>query len=182
MSKKRPTKKRPYAHHVPQKKRPMSRRMKALFMGIIASAALLGVLLAVVLFYTPQQNNDNADDALLDPALHVKTWDAILTQPEEAYLVYLYHDNCEACERLEPVIAEYAQGNEQNVVIYFARLDERAFSRTDPPAWSFDSTRVDRPITPSILTVENGEVVGSPVAFESNIINFLGRYEPPAND
>ena len=180
MSKKRQTKKRPYAHHVPQKKRTMSLREKVLVIAIIAIAAIAGVLLAVVLFYTPESDDDN-NDALLSPALHVRTWDAILTQPETAYLVYLYKDDCDSCARLESLIADYALSNEHDVAIYFVNLDEQAFKQTTPPPWSYDATRVDRPLPPSILTIEDGEVVQNVVG-ESPIMTYLGHYEPPKND
>ncbi|MBN2604305.1 MAG: thioredoxin family protein [Bacilli bacterium] len=104
--------------------------------------AFFVILVSLVLYNTFNKTLDYNDFDMLS------SQGAVVTRPEDQYLVYYYTETCTYCQEIKTQVLEFADSNNANVKVYF--WDASEIGGTTISAIQG---------TPAMLTIVNGVIV-----------------------
>ena len=127
-----------------------------------AIASLFIILIGIVIAYEVMNR--------IPESAFVRDWSEVTTvQDEGTYLVYIYQDQCPACQRIAQTVLEFYRESPQGINLYY--LDTQYPNRNTSVLNNLPEHLVPSS-TPSMIIVRDG-VWSELVAGETNVRNLL---------
>lgn len=88
---------------------------------------------------------------------HLQSWEDVLTQEEDQYLLYYYGVNCSHCKTIKQDVLKFADYNQAELKVYF--IDSAAVSYENYETYPINDPLTDLPVqgTPTIIVVNGGK-------------------------
>lgn len=108
---------------------------------------------------------------------HIDSYQRILDQDEEEYIVYWYGENCSHCAAIKDQVISFANKNDEKIKVYFINS---AVASGVPNLQHPTNESISMQGTPTMIVVKNGAVADMVVGSEDipNLITLInaGKY------
>lgn len=108
---------------------------------------------------------------------HISSYQSILDQEEEQYMVYWYGENCSHCALIKEKVIQFANRNNEKIKVYFINSSEATgVANLEHPT----NENIKMEGTPTMLVIKDGAVADMVVGSEDipNLIDLInaGKY------